>query len=78
MSVTEIPFNQMEKMVEDLKRKSHLARTWGGDTTLDGVTREWSKLKETMTAHQTMFEHQVTMATEPTRDGNHSTSIALY
>ncbi|XP_061378871.1 cytoplasmic dynein 2 heavy chain 1-like [Danaus plexippus] len=49
---------EMEKMVEDLKRKSHLARTWGGDTTLDGVTREWSKLKETMTAHQTMFEHQ--------------------
>ncbi|CAG9563607.1 unnamed protein product [Danaus chrysippus] len=49
---------EMEKMVEDLKRKSYLARTWGGDTTLDGVTREWNKLKETMTAQQAMFEHQ--------------------
>ncbi|XP_052738057.1 cytoplasmic dynein 2 heavy chain 1 isoform X2 [Bicyclus anynana] len=49
---------EMEKMVEDLKRKGHLLRTWGGDSSLDSTFREWHKLHEQMLSQQQMFEHQ--------------------
>ncbi|XP_034825556.2 cytoplasmic dynein 2 heavy chain 1 [Maniola hyperantus] len=49
---------EMEKMVENLKRKGHLLRTWGGDSTLDSTFREWHKLHEQMLSQQQMFEHQ--------------------
>ncbi|XP_039746175.1 cytoplasmic dynein 2 heavy chain 1-like [Pararge aegeria] len=53
-----IKMPEMEKMVESLKRKGHLLRTWGGDSTLDSTFREWHKLHEQMLSQQQMFEHQ--------------------
>lgn len=49
----------MEKTVEALKRKGHMLRTWGGDTSVDGTMKEWQKIHELMLSQQKMFEHQV-------------------
>ncbi|CAB3224981.1 unnamed protein product [Arctia plantaginis] len=49
---------EMEKTVEALKRKSHMLRTWGGDTSVDGTMREWKKIHELMLSQQKLFEHQ--------------------
>ncbi|RVE40184.1 hypothetical protein evm_015166, partial [Chilo suppressalis] len=49
---------EMEKTVENLKRKSHMLRTWGGDSTTEGVIKEWQKIRDMMLGQQQMFEHQ--------------------
>lgn len=49
----------MEKTVEALKRKGHMLRTWGGDSSVDGTMKEWQKIHELMISQQKMFEHQV-------------------
>ncbi|XP_049865471.1 cytoplasmic dynein 2 heavy chain 1-like [Pectinophora gossypiella] len=49
---------EMEKLVEALKRKGYLLRTWGGDVSVDGTVQAWQKIKELMLSHQQMFEHQ--------------------
>ncbi|XP_022829187.1 cytoplasmic dynein 2 heavy chain 1 [Spodoptera litura] len=49
---------EMESTVEALKRKSHMLRTWGGDTSVDGTMKEWRKIHELMLSQQKMFEHQ--------------------
>ncbi|KAJ2950705.1 hypothetical protein O0L34_g8965 [Tuta absoluta] len=48
----------MEKLVESLKRKGHLLRTWGGDASVDGTIKEWQKIRELMIGQKQMFEHQ--------------------
>ncbi|KAG6453779.1 hypothetical protein O3G_MSEX008333 [Manduca sexta] len=49
---------EMEKLVEDLKKKGHLLRTWGGDTSVDRTIKEWQKIRELMRSQQQLFEHQ--------------------
>lgn len=49
----------MEKLVESLKKKGHMLRTWGGDASVDGTIKEWQRIRELMMSHQQMFEHQV-------------------
>ncbi|XP_075972807.1 dynein cytoplasmic heavy chain beethoven [Anticarsia gemmatalis] len=49
---------EMEKTVEALKKKGHMLRTWGGDTSVDGTIKEWQKIYELMLSQQKMFEHQ--------------------
>ncbi|XP_038213294.1 cytoplasmic dynein 2 heavy chain 1 [Zerene cesonia] len=49
---------EMEKLVEGLKRKGHLLRTWGGDPSVDTTVKEWMKIREQMDVHQQIFEHQ--------------------
>ncbi|XP_045525458.1 cytoplasmic dynein 2 heavy chain 1 [Pieris brassicae] len=49
---------EMEKLVEGLKRKSHMLRTWGGDSSIESVVKEWFKMREQMNAHLQMFERQ--------------------
>ncbi|KPJ16863.1 Cytoplasmic dynein 2 heavy chain 1 [Papilio machaon] len=49
---------QLEKMVENLKRKGHMLRTWGGDQFVDHTVKEWKKVREQMLAQQQMFQHQ--------------------
>lgn len=49
----------MEKKVENLKKKSHMLRTWGGDTTLDTTIKEWKKIHELLISQQQLFEQQV-------------------
>uniref|UniRef100_A0A2A4JRE1 Dynein heavy chain, cytoplasmic n=1 Tax=Heliothis virescens TaxID=7102 RepID=A0A2A4JRE1_HELVI len=49
---------EMEQTVEALKRKGHMLRTWGGDTSVDGTMKEWQKIHELMLSQQKMFEHQ--------------------
>ena len=49
----------MENTVETLKRKGHMLRTWGGDSSVDGTMKEWQKIHELMLSQQKMFEHQV-------------------
>lgn len=51
---------QMETMVQGLKKKSHMLRTWGGDMSVDGTIKEWQKIQELMQSQKLMFEHQVT------------------
>ena len=51
----------MEKNVEELKRKAHLLRTWGGDASLEDSVRAWGALRDRVRAHQHLFEHQVYM-----------------
>lgn len=50
---------QMERSVEELKRKAHLLRTWGGDASLDDSVRAWAALRDRVRAHHDMFQHQV-------------------
>ncbi|KAJ0179270.1 hypothetical protein K1T71_004982 [Dendrolimus kikuchii] len=49
---------QMEKTVENLKKKSHMLRTWGGDTTVDGTIQEWKRIHELLIGQRQMFEQQ--------------------
>ncbi|XP_063374788.1 cytoplasmic dynein 2 heavy chain 1 isoform X3 [Cydia amplana] len=49
---------EMEKTVENLKKKGHMLRTWGGDASVDGTIKEWQKVQELMQSRQQMFEHQ--------------------
>ncbi|CAH4033508.1 unnamed protein product [Pieris brassicae] len=49
---------EMEKLVEGLKRKSHMLRTWGGDSSIESVVKEWFKMREQMNAHLQIFERQ--------------------
>lgn len=49
----------MENTIEALKKKGHMLRTWGGDASVDGTIKEWLKVRELMSTHQQMFEHQV-------------------
>ncbi|XP_047023303.1 cytoplasmic dynein 2 heavy chain 1 [Helicoverpa zea] len=49
---------EMEETVEALKRKGHMLRTWGGDTSVDSTMKEWQKIHELMLSQQKMFEHQ--------------------
>nr|XP_026491807.1 cytoplasmic dynein 2 heavy chain 1-like [Vanessa tameamea] len=49
---------EMEKTVEDLKRKGYLLRTWGGDSSIDNTIREWEKLREQILSQREMFNHQ--------------------
>ncbi|CAK1551720.1 unnamed protein product [Leptosia nina] len=49
---------EMEKLVDGLKKKGHMLRTWGGDTSVENSVKEWNKIREQIAAHQQMFEHQ--------------------
>ncbi|KAM3968298.1 LOW QUALITY PROTEIN: dynein cytoplasmic heavy chain beethoven [Aphomia sociella] len=49
---------EMEELVEALKRKGHMLRTWGGDASVDDTIKEWQKIRELMLSQQQMFEHQ--------------------
>ncbi|XP_072941902.1 cytoplasmic dynein 2 heavy chain 1 [Epargyreus clarus] len=49
---------QMEQIVESLKKKGHMLRTWGGDPFVDNTIKDWQKIREQMTSHKQMFEHQ--------------------
>ncbi|CAG9791907.1 unnamed protein product [Diatraea saccharalis] len=49
---------EMEKTVENLKRKTHMLRTWGGDSTTAGVIKEFQKVHDLMLSQQQMFDHQ--------------------
>ncbi|XP_050362992.1 cytoplasmic dynein 2 heavy chain 1 [Nymphalis io] len=49
---------EMEKTVEDLKRKGYLLRTWGGDSSFDNTIRDWEKLREQILSQREMFNHQ--------------------
>ncbi|XP_068628065.1 cytoplasmic dynein 2 heavy chain 1 [Battus philenor] len=49
---------EMEKLVENMKRKGHMLRTWGGDPIIDNTIKEWLKVREQMLAQQQMFQHQ--------------------
>ncbi|KAJ8726929.1 hypothetical protein PYW08_015326 [Mythimna loreyi] len=49
---------EMENTVEALKRKGHMLRTWGGDSSVDGTMKEWQKIHEMMLSQQKIFEHQ--------------------
>ncbi|CAK1578261.1 unnamed protein product [Parnassius mnemosyne] len=49
---------EMEKMVENLKRKGQMLRTWGGDTSVDNTLKEWQKVREQMLSQHQIFLHQ--------------------
>lgn len=49
----------MEKLVDDLKRKGHMLRTWGGDYSIDHTIKEWLRIREQLHSQQELFEHQV-------------------
>ncbi|GBP43431.1 Cytoplasmic dynein 2 heavy chain 1 [Eumeta japonica] len=49
---------EMEKIIQNLKRKSHMLRTWGGDQTVDSTIKEWQKIQELISSQQQQFEHQ--------------------
>ncbi|XP_052751641.1 cytoplasmic dynein 2 heavy chain 1 isoform X2 [Galleria mellonella] len=49
---------EMEQLVEALKRKGHMLRTWGGDASVDDTIKEWLKMRELIQSQQQMFEQQ--------------------
>ncbi|XP_041973347.1 cytoplasmic dynein 2 heavy chain 1 isoform X2 [Aricia agestis] len=49
---------EMEELVEDLKKKGHMLRTWGGDSTVDDAIKEWQRVRDQLDSQQELFEHQ--------------------
>ncbi|KAL4718783.1 hypothetical protein ACJJTC_005101 [Scirpophaga incertulas] len=49
---------EIETIVQNLKQKAHMLRTWGGDSTAEETMQEWHKIREMMLSHQQVFEHQ--------------------
>ncbi|CAH0628959.1 unnamed protein product [Chrysodeixis includens] len=71
---------EMEMTVEALKRKGHMLRTWGGDSSVDGTMKEWQKIHELMISQQKIFEHQAELV-KSSLDGeweNLNTSVEAW